>query len=207
MKTATETVRMEVREPRLLSGAAVVLATGFGLLLLLPAFLALLAVSVLPFGWLTLALPLCVFGAATMLLPFGAGNPLIRKLAQHIPVPSNSGPKFLVQVTFAPRLRSGPRALLEDADDIGWLVFEDGAMQFYGDSVSLSVPYENVQQARSGSIGLRGMFLYPALTLNLSSNGSAMQVTIAERSSWLLAGARRNTREIQRHLSERKPAA
>lgn len=198
---------MEVQEPRLLSGAAVVLANGFGLLLILPALLALLAVSVLPFGWITFVLPLCVFGAATMLLPFGAGNPLILKLARHIPLPSTSCPKFLVQLTFTPRLRSGPRALLEDADDIGWLVFEDGAMQFYGDSVRLSVPFESVQEARPGSIGLRGMFLYPALNVRVSSNGPAMRFTIAERSSWQLSGARRIAREMQRHFNERRPAA
>lgn len=197
---------MEVRKPRLLSGAAVVLATGFGLLLLLPVLVALLAVSVLPFGWITLVLPLAVLGAATMLLPFGAGNPLIRKLARDIPLPSTSCPKFLVQVTFAPRLCSGPRALLEDADDIGWLVFEDGSMQFYGDSVRLSVPFESVQEARSGSIGFRGMFLYPALKLRVSSNGSALHFSVAERSSWLLSGARRTARKIQWHLSQRNPA-
>lgn len=200
-------LRMEVREPRLFSGTAVILATGFGLLLVLPVLVALLAVSVFPFGWLTVVLPLGVFGAATLLLPFGAGNPVIQKLARDIPVPSTSGPKFLVQLTFAPRLRSGPRALLEDADDIGWLIFENGSLEFYGDSVRLSVPFESVQQARSGSIGLRGMFLYPALKLRVSGNGSAMHFTIAERSSWLLSGARRIARQIQRHLSERKPAA
>jgi hypothetical protein len=198
---------MEVQEPRLLGGMAVVLATGFGLLLVLPVLLALLAVSVLPFGWITLMLPLAVLGASTLLLPFGAGNPLIRKLARDIPVPSTSCPKFLVQLTFTPRLRSGPRALLEDADDIGWLVFENGSMQFYGDSVRLSVPFESVQQARQGSIGLRGMFLYPALKLRVSSNGSALHFTVAERSSWLLSGARRIAREIGQHLGEHKSAA
>ena len=207
MKAATDTVRMEVREPRLMSSLAVLVASGYGLLLIMPVVLVLLVVSVLPFGWITLVLPLAVFGAATTLLPFGAGNSLIRKLARDISLPSTSSPKFLVQLTFVPRLRSGPRALFEDADDIGWLVFVDESMEFYGDSIRLSIPYQSVESARPSSIGLRGLYVYPALKLRVSSSQSAMSLSIAERSSWLLPGARRITREILRQLSARKPSA
>src|SRR5215471_14665695 len=122
MKAATAPMQMQVREPRLLSDGAVLRACGYGVLLIVPVLLVLLAVSVLPFGWMTLVFPLAVLGAATVLLPFGAGNPLMAKLARDIHLPSRSAATFLVQITFIPRLRSGPRALLEDADDIGWLV-------------------------------------------------------------------------------------
>jgi hypothetical protein len=198
---------MEIREPRLMSSLAVLVACGYGLLLLLPVVVVLLVVSVLPFGWMTLVLPLTVFGAATALLPFGAGNSLIKKLTRDISLPSTSSPKFLVQLTFVPRLRSGPRALLEDADDVGWLVFLEESMEFYGDSVRLSIPYESIESARPGSIGLRGLYLYPALQLRVSSGESSMRLSIAERSSSLLPGARRITREILRQLSVRKPSA
>lgn len=205
MKAETDTVLVEVREPRLLTGPAVLMASGYGLLLMFPVLLALLAVSVLPFGWVTLLLPLAVFALATALLPFGAGNPLMRKLARHIPLPSGSSPKFLVQLTFAPRLRSGPRALLEDADDIGWLVLGEEAVEFYGDSVRLTVPFETLNEARRGNIGLRGLFLYPALRFRVSRGESGMRFSVAERSSWLLSGARRITRDIHRQLMARNP--
>jgi len=207
MKAATAPVRMEVRDPRCLSGGAVLLASGYGLLLILPVLLVLLAVSLLPFGWMTIVLPLAAFGAATALLPFGFGNPLMTKLARDIPLPSGGSPKYLVQLTFAPRLRSGPRALLEDADDLGWLVFDEGSMEFYGDSIRLSVPFESIEQARPASIGLRGLFLYPAVKVRVSGGDSEMRFSVAERSSWLLSGTRRITREILRPLAERKKTA
>jgi hypothetical protein len=207
MKAVTDAVRMEIREPRLMSSLAVLVACSYGLLLFIPVVLVLLVVSVLPFGWMTLVFPLTVFGAATALLPFGAGNTLIKKLARDIPLPSTPSPKFLVQLTFVPRLRSGPRALIEDADDVGWLVFLEESMEFYGDSIRLAMTYDSIESARPGSIGLRGLYLYPALQLRVSRGESGMHFSIAERSSWLLSGARRITREIQRQLSVHRPSA
>jgi hypothetical protein len=192
-----------MQEPRVLTGQAVAMACGYGLLLMLPVLLALLLVSVLRFGWMTLVLPLATFAAATALLPFGFGNPLMRKLARHIhSAPSSPEAQFLVQLTFSPRLRPGLRALLDDADDIGWLQFRQSSVEINGDSTRLSIPYENIEQVRRGTIGFRGLYLYPALWISISGDKELKRFLVAERSSWLLTGARRITREIERQFRE-----
>lgn len=205
MKSDAATLRMELHQPRALTGWAVLLACGYGVLIMLPVLVALLAVSVLRFGWITLLLPLATFALATALLPFGFGNPLMRKLARQIPSgPANPERQFLVQLTFSPRLRSGVRALLDDADDIAWLQFTDSTVEMYGDSSRLSIPRENIAGVRHGTIGFRGLFLYPALWVSISGNPDLKQLRIAERSSSLLTGARRVTAEIERQFREVK---
>lgn len=203
MKPATASIRMEVRQPRVLTGRAVLLACGYGLLLMLPVLIALLAVSVVRFGWMTVVLPLVTFAAATSVLPFGFGNPLMRNLARQIAPPTTApAHRYLVQLTFSPRLRSGLRAVLDDADDIGWLQFTDRSLEISGDSARLSVPYENIAAVRRGTIGSRGLFLYPALWVAVSGEPELKGIRIAERSSTLLSGARRITREIDQRFRE-----
>src|SRR5690348_14643952 len=103
MKPSDATPRLQLQDPRALTGWAALAACGYGLLVMLPVLVALLAVSVLRFGWLTLLLPLATFALATALLPFGFGNPLMRKLARQIPAtPPSPERRFLVQLTFSP---------------------------------------------------------------------------------------------------------
>lgn len=203
MKPPGATLRVQLQEPRALTAWAVLLACGYGLLVMLPVLAALLVVSVLRFGWITLLLPMATFALATALLPFGFGNPLMRKLARKIPsAPANPERQFLVQLTFSPRLRSGLRALLDDADDIGWLQFTDSSVEIYGDSTRLSIPHENIAGVRRGTIGFRGLFLYPALWISISGDPELKHLRVAERSSSLLTGARRTTFEIERQFRE-----
>ena len=53
---------------------------------------------------------------------------------------------------FSRFLRSGLRAWIEDADDIGWLRLGNSALEFNGDGLKLVVPYANLQQLRTESI-------------------------------------------------------
>src|SRR5262249_16335529 len=92
----------------------------FGLLLVVPVLGAMLLVSSLPFGFWTGLIPLLTICAATLFLPFGFGNTYITSLVKKSNlVDSGAAITFVVQITLFPRICTGLRAILEDADDIG----------------------------------------------------------------------------------------
>ncbi|HWV98746.1 MAG TPA: hypothetical protein VNZ64_03535 [Candidatus Acidoferrum sp.] len=199
--------RIEFKPPRLLTNGAVLTVCLYGVLLMMPVLISVLVVSVLQLGILTWLIPLATLAAATCFLPFGFGNPHVARLARSLrPASGNPPDSFIVQVTLAPRLRSGMRALIEDADDIGWLSFSESELVFQGDSVNLSIPFTQSRLVRPRSIGVRGLYLYPSITLAVSGLPNIDSLTFAERSTWLLPAARATTRQIRRRLEEKIPA-
>ena len=201
---ASEPARIETHPPRLLTGGAVFVVCLYGAFMLALVLVALLAVSVLQLGLLTWLIPLATFAAETFFLPFGFGNPHVARLVRSLNPGSGMPPeRFIAQLTLAPRLRSGFRALMEDADDIGWLGFTGSALVFWGDSVQLSIPFAQISAVRAQSIGLRGLFLYPSIMLSVSGLPGVQSLTLAERSAWLLLSTRARTREIRRRLVEK----
>jgi len=116
---------------------------------------------------------------------------------------ASEGQNFIVQLTLTPRLRSGLRALLEDADDIGWLSVTPSSLLFRGDSIQLTVPFTQIQQLEPQSIGWRGLFVWgPRVRLRVSGLPKVEALEFAERSSWLLPASRRTARRLFRCLSE-----
>ena len=112
--------RLEVLPPRLLNAAAVLAVSLYGVLLMVPLVLALLFVSVVQLGVWTWLVPLLAVAFATALLPFGFGNPYIARLVRKLgPAPGPEDRTFIVQLTAQPRVRSGLRGVIEDADDVG----------------------------------------------------------------------------------------
>lgn len=205
--TPLTSARIEINPPRLLTGGAVLTVCLYGVLLMVPVLGSLLAVSVVQLGLLTWLIPLATVAAVTCLLPFGFGNPHVAKLARSLPPPpANSPDCFIVQLTLTPRLRSGLRALIEDADDIGWLGISESELVFRGDSIQLTLPLDKVRQVTWQSIGLRGLFVYPSLKLDVSGLPNIESLTLAERSTWLLPAARATTRKIRDRLAEQIPA-
>jgi len=131
----------------------------------------------------------------------------VKKLARSIqPAASSSQGSFLVQVTFHPRLHSGLRARVEDADDIGWLRFTDNALVFQGDAVNLTVPFERIQNVKAHTIGLRGVYLYPCVTMAVAGLTGVNTLTFAERSAWIITTARLLSRRLFRELSDKLAA-
>lgn len=182
-------------KPKRFSFAAVLGLNAFGLLLGLPIVASIAWVSFRPLGLQTYLFPLATTGLAIWLLPFGLGNWLARRLA---PEAKPSGGGWLVQVTAKPRVRTGLRAMLEDADDIGWLQVEGGQVRFEGDSLRLCVGPENVRGLCVANIGFRGLFLYGSkVEIELAGAGGLQGVEIAERQSLLLPESRRRSRELQ----------
>src|SRR5260221_694319 len=197
MSNAAETkpvARMDVSPPRLLTTRAVFAESAYGVLLWIPVLISMLVVSVLRYGVVTFLLPLATMGAALLFLPFASGNPYIGRLLRPLRPPARAGEEsFMVQMTLRPRLRSGMRALIEDADDVGWLSFTEAALVFHGDSVHLSVPYGQVLPARRQSLGWRGWFV-PRVEVAVNGLSGVTALEFAERSSSLLPGSRRTAR-------------
>ncbi len=198
---------IEVTQPRRFTLGAVLVVSGYGLLLVLPLFVSILVVSLLKFGLLTVALPLAVVAATALFLPFGLGNTHVTRLVTSLnPAAGGSGNGFVVQLTLSPRIRSGLRAILEDADDIGYLSFTGTGLVFQGDSVKLSVPYQQIEKVQSQNIGLRGLFVYGRrIKVRVSGWSEVEWMEFAERSSWFLPASKRITRQLYERLSTKVP--
>jgi hypothetical protein len=199
--------RIEITQPKLFNTGAVMAVTAYGLLLCAPVFMSMLVVSVIKYGILTVLIPLLVLVATAYFLPYGLGNTHVTRLVQSLnPAAGKSDDGFIVQITFSPRIRSGLRAILEDADDIGYLSFSGTEMLYQGDSVKLSVPVDRIQQVQTQNIGLRGLFVYGRrIRVVISGLPQMESVEFAERSSWLLPASRAITRRLYERLSSKVP--
>jgi hypothetical protein len=196
--------KIEIGPPRRFTLSAVLIVTAYGLILGLPFVLALLALSLIRFDLLGLLIPLLALAVTAYLLPLGLGNPFVARLVRSLgPAPGTPEASFIVQLTLSPRIRSGLRAALEDADDVGWLSLSDSALQFQGDSVKLSVPFSSITQVRPQNIGLRGLYVYGRkVTVEVSGLPEVSALEFAERSSCLLPTSRRIARQMCEHLSK-----
>ena len=201
MESSAATI--EIAQPKLFTAGAVAAINAYGALLAVPFVISVLVISVTKFSILTALIPLLVVAATAYFLPFGLGNTHITRLVQSAnPAAATGGDGFIVQLTLSPRLRSGLRALLEDADDIGYLTFSGNGLLFQGDSVKLSVPLDRIEQVRPQNIGLRGLFVYGRrIKVVVSGLPQVESVEFAERSSWLLPTSRAITKRLHQRLS------
>ena len=197
-----------VQPAKLFSSRAILISSLYGFILMLPVVVAIMGVTLLQFGVWTFLVPLAVIGAATYFLPLGFGNPYVTRLVQPLRPPSvQPQDLFVVQFSTAPRIRSGPMALLEDADDIGVLAFTDSTMEFYGDSVRLSVPFDEIKDLRQRNAGFRALFAYGnQLAFQVPSlNGAGFR--FAERSSRVLPSSRKIADRMYQQLKAKvRPA-
>jgi hypothetical protein len=164
-----------------------------------------MVVSLLHLSVLTFLIPLLAIAVTTFFLPLGFGNPYVVRLVRSLqPIDPKSQNSFIAQITFTPRIRTGVRALLEDADDVGWLTFTESELSFQGDSIRLIVPFKRIGGLRRESIGWRGLFLYgPQMVIAVSGLPQASSFKLAERSSWLLPTSRKNAKQLQEHLQDK----
>jgi hypothetical protein len=201
---ASTGAKLEIQSARLFTGSAVLIVCAFGLLLALPVLLSMLVVSSLHLGIWTALVPLVAICTATVFLPFGFGNTYVARLARLVkPAEWEDAKCFVVQITLNPRIHSGLRAVLEDADDIGSLNVSASELLFQGDSVRFSIPYSQLKDLRLQTIGLRGLFVYPRLAITLSGVAGISEMRIAERAGWFLPTSRRITRELHYRLAGR----
>jgi hypothetical protein len=162
-------------------------------------------VSVLQFGILTFLLPLATILAATYFLPLGFGNPYLIWLLRKLPNRSaEKNDSFVVQLTRIPRQRTGLWSFLEDADDIGWLSFDESAVVFTGDAIQLEVPYELVEAPRQQTAGWRALFAYGSQTVfSIKGVPQAGTFLFAERGSFVLPTSRKIANRMYQKLLEK----
>jgi hypothetical protein len=190
--------QLEINPPRRFTLGAVLIVTAFGVFRALPIIAAILLISVLRFGPWTIIIPLAALAASAIFVPFGLGNPYIAKLVHdNTPDAAADPDNFIVQLTLSPRIRSGVRAVFEDADDIGVLAFAGGNLLFQGDSVNLKVPLAQISVVRRQNSGPRGFYVYGRrLHLAVAGLPNVESIEIAERSSWLLTTSRKTTKKL-----------
>jgi hypothetical protein len=193
---------LEISSPQAFTTGAIFVIAGCGVLLAAPVMVSLLAVTVIKLGALTVLIPLLSLAITAYFLPFGLGNPIVKKLVRSVnPKVADTEDRFIVQMTLAPRIRSGLRAVIEDADDLGYLRFTNSELLFEGDSVRLRIPWEQVAEIRARNIGWRGRYLYGS-RINIKTTGisNVRAVTFSERSSLLLPTSKRVTRKLYERI-------
>jgi hypothetical protein len=171
-----------------------------------PIFLSVLVMTMLPGQWPVL-IPFSMIAVATFFLPFGNGNPSVARLVRSLPdaPDAKSGPpSFITQVTVTPRLRTGLRAVVEDADDVGWLTIGDDGLSFQGDSIRLFLPWENIRKVRPHDLGLRGIFVHArSIAVVVCGMPKVESLQFGERSALALPASRRIIKEMYRQLVEK----
>jgi len=195
-------VRVQLGAPRLFTGRTILVMNAYGLALVVPMLLVILVVSVMPLGSATFLIPVLTVAVATFFLPFGFGNTHVARLVRSFEPAVGEPGHFIVQLTGQPRLRSGVGALLEDADDIGCLSVTASGLHFRGDSVEVTLPFEQIRALRRQTLGWRGLFLYgPPVVVEIDSAPGLECVKFAERSSSLIPQSRRIARDLYRSIS------
>ena len=214
------TAKIEITPPRLFNNASVLMIWAYGTLLFLPVLISFVAISLIRPGPLTLFIPLVTIAATALLVPLGQGNHYVTRRMKSLKAaaPANadeSGAQteaFLVQLTLAPRVRTNLRAMLEDADDFGFLRFDDRGFSFQGDSIQVSVPFTNVVQVHRQNVGMRGLYLCgPRIIVEVKGLPNVEFLEFAERSSALVPQSKRITRrlleKLERPVQPERPQA
>lgn len=174
------------------------LISACGLVLLLPILAVMLYVTTLSFGPASFVIPLVAVGLATWFLPFGFGNAYVAWRFRTLRPPSADPARtFLAQLTLAPRLCDGVRALAEDADDLGWLTVTNDTVEWHGDAVQLVIPFRCIRKVELRTVGWRGVFVYgPRTAIEVPDLPQITALEFAERSSWILPGSRRAAKAL-----------
>lgn len=195
---------LETRPPVLFGPGAVLVICLYGLVLAVPFLLSLVLVSFFKLGWLTVLVPLAVLAYSALFLPVGFGNSWVtRRILPLRPAQAREEDLFVVQLTLSPRLRGGARALVEDADDFGWLWFGPAGLEYRGDAVTFSLPYAQAVALRRRGIGWRGFFLYGGrMEVVVAEVPGLNRVELAERSSRLLPASRATSRRLYERLKQ-----
>jgi len=192
-----ERARIEISRPGRFGLTGVLAAHVMSFLLAVPLLIALVLVSAKDLGIFNLLIPIMALLAVICVLPF-FGNACISLIVRNLrPTNSREDRTWVVQITLCPRIRKGLRAALEDADDVGYLVLEESALIFTGDSVQLTIPFERIRGVQGENVGLRGAYIASGrIALETADLNGFEGLEIAERSSRVIFSSRRITREI-----------
>ena len=205
---------LQVGQPRYFGFPAVLLANLFAVAV---GGVGLLPLAVLPLAF-TLNLPPLLFAVLAffdlvtvlavmlMLFPVMLANPfvilLLRLSRQRPPDPG----EFVCQVMITPRLQRGLRAVLEDAEDVGYLRVGPDELVFTGDHVQLALPRARIAAVRDTNAGWRGLWLCGRrISVVTGAFPGYTALEFLERQSWHVLGAQLVSRKLLAVLLARLP--
>ncbi len=196
----------------------------FGQILVMNAYELILLAAVIPIGaapliatWfiddevllllilLAALFVMCVMVAASLyFIPFLLANGYASKLVRrHVSTADMSVDRYTCQIALTPRIHSGLRGFLEDADDIGVLTIGATHVRFEGDSVRFSIPFTHVV-VEAENIGIRAAWISgQKIRLRVRDFGPYESVVVIERGSLTTPTARRTSAAILNVLRER----
>jgi hypothetical protein len=206
----SEKPKIEISEPKRFGVRSILGKYAFSFLLGAPfvAFLLLLSLHdlgrwSLPIGLLILLGTVCLTPSLGNLYVLWVVRPL-KPEGQGSPRQVGCGNDLIVQVTLSPRIRQGFRALIEDADDVGYLILQESALTFHGDSIHITVPFERIKAVHGENVGLRGVYVVSGrIGIEVPGLQGFEGVEIAERSSRVIFSSRKITREIFARIKEK----
>jgi len=116
---------------------------------------------------------------------------------------------YICQMATLPRIHSGFRGFLEDADDIGVLSIQTDRIEFKGDHSDIVIPLSDKVSIKLRNIGWRGLwFIGRKVRVQFQESEKTFAVDIAERQCWTLFKSRGLAKEmyetIERQLAEFK---
>jgi len=134
-------------------------------------------------------------------LPLILGNPHVVRLV-NLTTPSSTQDSIVVQIALDPRIYSGFRAFIEDADDIGILRLTSTHLFFAGDRITLSIPFSSIERVELRNIGLRGLFICGGrIRIRCVGLSSVKSIELTHRSAWTVPSSRRAAKSLCNEIS------
>ena len=200
-------VKIEITQPKLFTKKAILVINAYIVLGVIPIVILNFLISpIFEFFKREQALSLSLVALVLVVFqylyfnPIWLGNPYVRKLVRSLNVSDRSG--YVIQLAIIPRLKSGFRAFLEDADDMGFLAITENELVFKGDSVKFSLPYAQIINIRKRNVGWRGAWIYGhRIQIDFMDSTNKKSFEFAERSSLSIPASRRITTELINSLS------
>ncbi|HCE42233.1 MAG TPA: hypothetical protein DET40_01625 [Lentisphaeria bacterium] len=128
-------------------------------------------------------------------------NYYIKFIAGRIVSPPPEG-AHVCQISTTPKLCSGLRAVLEDADDIGYVTISADSVEFRGDSVDFSISGAEISNVGSCNVGWRGYWVAGRrIKLTINGHDRFKEIEISERHSWTIPGSRSLADQLHAQIS------
>ncbi len=192
--------RIEIGAPRVFTGGAIVATYLYGFLVAVPILIAFLVMSVMGLNIWTVGLLLL---SAVPSLTLRLANSLVTRLVNSLGFePCEASEPCVMQLTLSPRLRSGMRALVEDADDVGRVDLSETELIYQGDSIQLRLPFDKIRTVEVENAGFRGLFAQWRIEIEPIGLAEVQTIHLAERSAWLAANSRKITSKFFLKLQE-----
>lgn len=198
-------IKIETTTPNHFTKKAIAKINAYSVFAIIPVLLAIPLITLIEsllHESLAFGLSMMILGLVIVLpvyfLPIVIGNPHVRQLARSLNSSNQNG--FIIQLTNLPRVKSGFWAIVEDADDIGFLSFEEEALIFKGDSMKLLIPFALIKNVHNRNVGWRGLWIYGNRILIDVSDRS---FEFAERFSLSIPASRKISEDLFSRLSSK----